>query len=236
MAAAAVVLSPYAAWNYQQFGKASPAPNAAAVGNSLYLATWQRKIPLGDLNSMYDGKANDQARASGLVREVAAINRSFGADPALVPFNPAAYPTRQQRIDSNREFGRAALRRISDDPISYIRHVVINVWSLWNTGEYPAGIPTLIVFSLSVVSAMMWAAGMIGAGVALIRHRLSGFGIAALVMAYPMIVHLPLHTEARYTAAARPLLVMFAALFLATLFGWLLRQRLSGKMGQGPTV
>lgn len=31
---------------------------------------------------------------------------------------------------------------------------------------------------------------------------------------YPMIVHLPFHTEARYTAAARLLLTMFAAITL----------------------
>ena len=218
--AAALVLSPYAAWNYQKFGKAFPAPNAAAVGNSLYLATWQSKLPLRDLNSMYDGKANDQARVSGLVGEVATINRSFGADPALAPFNPVVYPTRKQRIDSSRAFGNAAMQRIRNDPIDYVRHVVMNVWTLWNTGEYPAGIPAIVIFVLSVVSAIMWAAGMVGASIAFVRHRFSGFGIAALVMVYPMVVHLPLHTEARYTAAARPLLLMFAALLLSTLFAW----------------
>ena len=40
----------------------------------------------------------------------------------------------------------------------------------------------------------------------------------AFFMLYPMIVHLPPHTEACYTAAARPLLLMFAAATLHWLF------------------
>lgn len=56
------------------------------------------------------------------------------------------------------------------------------------------------------------AIAMLGLASSILRIRgwpLS-FGMA-FFMLYPMIVHLPLHTEARYTAAARPLLLMFAA-------------------------
>jgi hypothetical protein len=46
----------------------------------------------------------------------------------------------------------------------------------------------------------------------------------AFVMLYPWVVHLPMHLEARYTAAARPLLIMFAAMtlswFIRRAFNW----------------
>src|SRR5204863_2661308 len=112
-------------------------------------------------------------------------------------------------------FGEAAMKRIANDPLNFAGHVVGNIWRLWNTSQYPEALPAISGFGLSVVSAAIFLLAMLGVAFSALRIRgwpLS-FGMA-IFMLYPMIVHLPLHTEARYTAAGRPLLLMFAAVTL----------------------
>ena len=210
LVAALLVVSPYIAFNWAHFDKPSPAPIASAVGNSLYLATWQTKLPLEDIISLY-GEPSERARSSGLVAEAAAINRSFGAPPDTVPFNPANYPSPRLQIASAQRFGDVAMQEIAREPAPYLVHIVSNVWRLWNSTNYPG--PAMLGAAMIFLSSLVWALGLLGA-VMNLRTRLWP---AVLVMAYPMIVHLPLHIEARYTAAARPLLMMFAALAVGAL-------------------
>ena len=64
-------------------------------------------------------------------------------------------------------------------------------------------------------STFVWAAGMFGACAAILgKWQLGRWRVAAIVMLYPLAIHMWLQTEARYTAVARPLLVMFAAIAL----------------------
>jgi hypothetical protein len=51
--------------------------------------------------------------------------------------------------------------------------------------------------------------------------RRRDFVPAAVLLLYLPAIHIWLHTEARYTAAARPLLLMFAGFFLSL---WLTRR------------
>jgi hypothetical protein len=207
---AAAVLSPYALWNARHFGKLSPVPVAAAVGNSLYLSTWQGQLPLQDMNALYDGVFTRRVEASGLGAEIRRLNSSFGAPPQIAPFNPASYPTPELQIRSSEVFGQAAYDRIREDAGHYARHVLRNMWALWNTSAYPHSVPSIGRLGLAMISAFVFLAGLIGLIISLQR----GWPVRAyggLIMLYPMVVHLPLHTEARYTAAARPLLLMFAS-------------------------
>lgn len=208
--AGAAMLAPYAVWNARQFDRPSPIPVASAVGNSLYLATWQGKIPLDDLNALYGGVVTPRVERAGLDDEIRSLNASFGADPLTPPFNPAAYPTAELQRQSSHTFGRAAVRRIIADPGDYALHVVRNLWALWNTSAYPSMIPAIGRLGLIVISALVCIAGLIGLLVTARSRR--PIAAAGLILLYPMVIHLPLHTEARYTAAVRPLLLMFAAL------------------------
>ena len=113
---------PYAVWNERHFGVPSPAPVASAVGTSLYLSTWQDRVPLADLNALYAGRATPAAIRSGLIAEVSEVNRSIGADPLTAPFNPAAYPTQKLQVAMNKAFGAKSLERIRDMPLQYAEH------------------------------------------------------------------------------------------------------------------
>jgi len=215
--AAAAVLTPYTLWNNHHFGRLSPIPVASAVGNSLYLATWQGKVPLDDLNALYSRRITPRVEAAGLASEIHQLNTSLGADPLTPPFNPAAYPTNQQQRQSSAVFLEAAQARIVADPGSYARHVARNFWALWNTSNYPGAIPAVGRWGLALISGLVCLAGLVGLLLALQSRR--PIAAAGLVLLYPMIIHLPLHTEARYTAPVRPLLLMFASVAVL----WLLK-------------
>ena len=225
--AAVLVLLPYVAWNASHFGKPSPAPVASAVGNTLYLAVWQSRLSHEDLEPLYGRQVTPAVAASGLVPEMAKLNRAIGAPAATVPFNPAAYDGQQAQTASSRLFGEAALQHIKAEPGLYARHVAANLWLLWNTSIYPAALPPIPRVALRIVSALTLIAGLLGLAIAMTSDRRRALLPAAALLLYLPAIHIWLHTEARYTAAARPLLLMFAAIlasFVAERFGRHLRQ------------
>lgn len=213
--AAGIVLLPYAAWNAANFGRWTPLPRAGAVGTSLYLATWQRKLSLESLNAVYDGKVTEDAERAGLRGELVRLNRAIGAPPLTAVWNPMMYPTRTTQIRTNEVLLPAALERIRADPANYGEHVVRNVWDLWNISAYPDAIPPAVRTILAAISAAATLLGLGGAALGLIGVR--GWPLTrgpALVMLYLPGLHLWLHTEARYTAPARLLLLLHAAALL----------------------
>jgi len=220
-----LVVTPYSAWNYHHFGKLSPAPMAAAFGNSLFTAYWQEVLPQEDMVSYYNGIITPRAIDSGWVDEIRGVNLSVGAPPYIASDNPVRHLTVKDKIATSPAFGKAAWRRIQQDPGRYAWHVTKNVVLLWNTSRY-AGIPRPAQSLLMAISYLVFLAGM--AGVLLTLFRPSGWPLrfgTAIVLLYPFAVHLPGHLEARYTAASRPLLLLFAAMTLAFLASCLARRR-----------
>jgi hypothetical protein len=213
--AAGCVLFPYMVWNQQHFGKLSPTPVASAVGNSLYLSTWQTRLSQDDFQSFYDHRYSPALRSSGFLEELARLNSSIGAPPLTEPFNPVAYPTEQTRIASTAVLGATARDWIKQHPTDYLRHVIGNVWLLWNTSIYPPSVPAIGRSLLRVISGLVLICGFLGVLVALRSSRWRQLLPAIALLVYLPAIHIWLHTEARYTAAARPLLLMFASLFLA---------------------
>jgi hypothetical protein len=214
---AAAVLLPYSIWNFEHFGRLSPLPAATAFGNSLYTAYWQEILPNNDMEAFYGGTVTARARDSGWAAEVTRVNRSIGAPPDAGSENPIHDPTIRTRIASSPAFGRAAIKRIEANPSIYVKHVIKNIWLLWNTSRFP-GVPGAAAFLLFIISYFVWLAGMGGAALTLLKARDWPLRpTAAFVMLYPWAVHLPMHLEARYTAAARPLLLMVAGLTLSWL-------------------
>lgn len=214
-ALATCVMIPYSYWNLTTGGGFRPSPTAAAVGSSLYTTTWQEHVGLDDLNALNRRQVTRQAVRSGLISEVIRLNSSIGAPPLTPPFNPAAYPTRDLQIRSNLVFGTAALERVRSDPQSYLRRLMKNLFLLWNTSEYPDAIPGLLKVGLRVVSLIVSLAGLaMGIWILISKRERWREAQLSIMMLYPYLVHIPLHTEARYTAASRPLLLMFASLLL----------------------
>jgi hypothetical protein len=229
LVAAGLVMTPYALWNYTRFGKLSPAPMAAAAGNSLYSAYWQEHLSNDTLNAFYSGQITPPLVRSGYLTEIQHLNATFGAPPLTSPANPVNYPTNDTRVRTNIVFGKVAIDHFRAEPSTYVRHVAKNVWFLWNMSEYP-GIPLAPRLGLQLVSGLICLLGLLGAGLQSARGLTPNLpGSFSLFLFYPFLMHVPLHLEARYTAAARPLLMMFAAVMI-----WGVVQRWLGALSRPP--
>ena len=225
-----IVMLPYTVWNYHNFGKASPIPVASAVGSSLYIATWQGKLPLDDINAVWHGKITPRAKSAGLESELTDINQRLGLPPRTAPWNPAVYPTLRTRIDSQQLILRIALDRIAADPLHYATHVANNGWRLWVTSNYPESVPVPVQWALTVISILILLAGVAGCIAAVRRAAPWPVPIyPALMLLYVPAIHVWLHTEARYTAAVRLILVAYAAVFVMMCASKLRRRRVPAR-------
>jgi hypothetical protein len=216
---AAAAMLPYSLWNLSTHGQFKPTPLAGALGNSLYSASWQPHVSQRTIDAFYEHRATPEAERTGLADEVRQLNRRIGAPELTAPWNPATYPTQRQQIESVSEFGEAALERIKADPLSYARHVASNIWALWNTRTYPP-LPAPVEWALRLSSALVWLLGL--AGLLLTPKRLWG---PLAVLLYVPAVHLWLHTEARYTASVRPLLLLVASLAVVAAWRYACKER-----------
>jgi hypothetical protein len=226
----AITVSPYIAWNHKYFGSYLPAPPAAATGNSLYLATWQGKLPLADLNELYAARATPRSIQSGILTEIGSANESFGAPLTTAPFNPAMFSTARQQIASSSVYRELAIKRILHDPGSYVQHVVHNTWALWNFSEDNKSVPRIVNLALRTISWFVFVFAIFGVASLFLgpREGRNKYLPIIVLCIYPMLVHLPLHTEARYTASVRLLLVLFCSIGLVRV-NFLVRARLKPK-------
>lgn len=210
--AAAALLLPYSLWNFVHFDRLVPTPAAGAAGTSLYLATWQNELPQEDIGAFYKRVATPRAEQAGLADEVRSMNAQLGVDPLYPPWVPGNYPDNSSRIGITKLAGDLAVERIRRDPGAYAEHVIRNVWRLWHSESYPAALPAVAVVALKLVSAGIVLFGAVGIALSFLRPR--GWPIAAapsVVLLSVLMVHVWLHTEARYTASVRPILMMLAA-------------------------
>jgi hypothetical protein len=225
----ALVLSPYAIRNYAVFGMPTPLPPAGPLGHSLYLATWEGELTNADQQAFIMGQVTEAARNSGFASEVARLNKSMGAPPMTAPYSPDYYESSYHKLAGERVFRRAALDRIAAAPGAYLRLVVKKWWRLWNTAEYPAAVPLWAQVFLKVVSAVICLLGFGGAAYALFGQRDYTLKVPSMIVLYFPLVHAWLHTEARYTAPAR-LLLLFNAAVLLLVIGTKLAHRRMGHM------
>ncbi len=229
--AAGLVLTPYALHNYRVFEVLSPLPPAGAVGNSLYFASWQWEINYDDIISIDQGQPSAHLDNIGFTREVARINTSIGVPPATIPTNPEYYPTLHLQLLCSRIFAREALHRIATAPGDYAKHIVVSWWRLWITAEYPARMPLTGKILLKLSAATACALGLGGAVFLLVQRQSPLLKVLALILLYFPLVHCWLHTEARYTASARPLLLLTASLLIAEIYKlYAQRKALSGQL------
>jgi len=212
-----LVLVPQTIRNADVFGKISPMPPAGAIGHSLYYATWQRKLTMTDIGALQQGSYTLHSEQIGFAREVRRINARLHAPLNTEPFNPEAYQGAARQIESGMVLNDEAKKRIASHPLEYARHVVVNWWRLWNTAEYPAALPGIARTFLTLASALVWFLGFGGVIWALRQKSQPLLKFPALILLYFPIVHCWLHVEARYTAPARLLLAMMAALWITTL-------------------
>lgn len=214
-AAVSVVLAPYVLVNYRQVGQATPLPPAAAVGYSVYASTYDQGDRTRERRAE-DGKPAPED-SSEFSEERRRINEEIDAALAERDRNePAA-----EELTTGKVYRSQAWQRVRDHPFTYARQVAFNWWRLWNTAEYPDGTPALAKAGFQIAGAGVWALGLGGAVLTLMRWRRrrapAALGAAALVLLYFPFVHAFMVSTARYTAPGRLLLQLFASLLVLDL-------------------
>jgi len=212
-----LVLVPYSLWNFTTFGEASPLPLATVSGQSLFLATWESKLQLSDLKLMVGGAVTPAARASGFATQVA---QDDALASKMAPAGP--YHSRQIQIVAPHIYMEAALSRIASDPIGFVAHDVRSLWRLFNTGEFD-NIPRLIQWALQAISSAVWILSIAGFLIALIERKNDVLILSAFLVVTLLVPHIPLHTEARYTAASRIPMLMAVAMVVARIWNGISR-------------
>jgi hypothetical protein len=207
----ALIVLPFAVRNERVFGRFTPLPVAGAAGISLYTASWGGALRYEDILSMWEQRPSTHVQQIGYLKATQEINAQINAPPTALLFSLESYgPDPLMQIRASGVIGQAAITRIRSHPGPYLGHVVQNIWSLWNTKEYPQTIPPIGIAMLTVISGILTVLGGAGVVIQVVRHRWGATMIPSLIMLYFVAIHLWLHTEARYTAPARLLLVFHA--------------------------
>ena len=217
IAAAAVVLLPYAIVNQRQVDEFTVLPPAAAVGFSAYAATF---------DGGYDfvrGRAAESESGREFEEDSRRVNAEI--EERIAETEPEAdlpEETRRSIIEA-RAFQGEALRRITEDPVGYGRHVISNLWRTWNSASLPTDTPFVARLATRVASAVIWVVGAAGGILLLVRRRwLVGerrnLIAVAIVLLYFPASQAGLQPDARYTAPGRLLLAAAAAMAVTALF------------------
>ena len=133
------------------------------------------------------------------------------------PFNPESYP-QELRIRASRAYAKEAFERMLHNPGDFIIHSISKWWRLFNTAEYPDGLPIGLRMFLLISSASIWLLGFAGTIYLFLTGANLGLKIPSVVLLYFPLVHMWLHTEARYTASARLLLLFNASVLLFAVY------------------
>lgn len=217
VAIAVLIASPFALRNYALFGKLTPIPILGATGNSLMLATWSSRISFNSLiryGMMDKYDITDELRHSGMLEQIAGINRQIGVPEDTSFTSMEAYPTNETKMKADELLRQAAYRNISENPLGYARVVVSNSVRMWFTSQLPDNYPRPVKAALVAEGIFVALFGLIGLITALRnRDEQTNFVLILLLglLLYFVVTLSWSHTEARYTISVRLFVLMFAA-------------------------
>lgn len=192
LAAMLLVLTPYSLWNAQKFSRFTPFPVGATVGHSLFIASWEPVLTLDDLMATQGRPPTERAIASGYYGQIVAVRQQAaqaGGDLA------------EQAMATSAAYKRQALANIEAHPGRMVTHIANATWRLFVSD--PRSFPAFARVPLTLIAILMLGLAVIGGATRAMRWP-------ATVALAVLIPHLPLHTEARYTAAIRPILLLCA--------------------------
>jgi len=198
-AAFALVLAPLFIYSARYFGR----PFASSSGSAVWLGAVQGVGP-SDLDAFE-------------ADELAATNAEVKAFDQVTDRVDQAYAW----IDLNAKLGAHGARFIAHDPIGYLARTPLRALVLW-AGDLPVPVddlPTLdpavrMLAHVTQVTLMLF--GIIGA-IVLARRRDDASLLPLLVILYVSAVAIPLGTEARYSLAAKPLVLLAATVGVASI-------------------
>jgi 4-amino-4-deoxy-L-arabinose transferase-like glycosyltransferase len=221
VAAAALVVLPWAVRNFYTFDRFTPGAIPSGTGTSLFLASWTPKVSQPALIKWGMGKGpSAEIERAGMLAQVRAANREIGVSPETVPFSLESYPTNALKMRADDVLRRQALRNIQAWPVAYATSVIMRMGRMWFTVYTPMRLPEIVRTALILCGLLVLVAGITGAVLALRTVQAAGrpalYGMLACIAFYT-VSHSIFHTEARYTIPVRLFLVCLAALALTRL-------------------
>ena len=235
LAAFALTMSPWFAYNYVTLGKFTLSP-AGGVGRGLWEGSWQATWSgrtQNELTHLADD-IDDRAELDRRVADVAARER-LPAGPMLdyvhqwedirliwtEPTDPLARAI--ARVKADEEYRRVGIENIRrDSPAHLAKRLARGVFILW-AGEIPfrySEINTLSTTTIRVcwgIQALIFLIALWGGWVLLRSGRVAEGLILLAPIVYISAVHFPLLTEARQSLPAQPTLLILAAIGAARL-------------------
>lgn len=210
-----IIVAPFAARNYIVFGKSTPLPVIRGTGNSLMLTYWMTKISINSLvkYGMY-GEVTPEVKDSGMVEQIAEINRKVGVPENTLFVTLESYPTNETKMKADELLGEYAVRNIAASPFAYLKTVAKNSVRMWFTSELPDEYSLKLKLALwinGIAFALLGACGVVMAFLKRNENNRLIITFLSGVFLYFIATLSWLHTEARYTITARAFLLMFAA-------------------------
>jgi hypothetical protein len=233
--AAGLTLVPWFTYNYVNLGSFTLSP-AGGIGRGLWEGTWQGRWP-GRAQAELTAIAAEPIDDVELDRRVATVAARYDENPRPMlaytrewrairniwetPTDPMERA--QSRMVADREYLRAALAHIREDPFGHVeRRLTRGLFVLW-AAEIPIryteinSVPVNVIRLLWALQVVLLGAATVGV-VALTRdgHDV-GAMLIALACLYVTGVHVPLLCEARQSLPVKPLVIVAAAYGVATL-------------------
>lgn len=220
--AAILTLLPAVIYNYQTFKKPSPVPVFGGAQTSLWMATWHARVSTDSILKYRRGEITPAFAASGMTEQMAEINRRIGIEEKMFPINMANYFDNATRERVQNEYGRAALKNISETPFVYLKSCFQNIFRMWFSAHLESrNLSFAVEFCLRFSGIVVLLFGIAGL-ILLLTNPLYRFQPFVIISASILIFHSLtlcwLHTEARYTIPARLFLIAFAAYTISVIF------------------
>jgi 4-amino-4-deoxy-L-arabinose transferase-like glycosyltransferase len=221
----ALVLAPWAIFNYVRFGKATPTV-VRTFGKQIWYGYWVSKFPTRVLIGLEDVVVRVK-RGEAAPQEVPALVRPLGGAQDLMEqfveeyvwqpplTEPGANGKVVQDMLKDRYYFERARDHIAGDVVSYVKNQLFFVSFKYWAGEIPVRlllirhVPRAVIYAGFLVQAALVALAVVGAW--RLRRRPMMLALVAAPLVYLYVIHLPFHLEPRYSVPVKPLLLVLAA-------------------------
>ena len=201
LACAFVVLSPWIVRNYLLVGKFIPTASVGGVAmqSGYYMCTHE-----GTHKQFYELDLDAAA-----VRNQLATQQGYRFKPNYFQF----FYDPQDEVRFNDSLASQVVGEYLHSPTVFVTCAAENVFNFWFRGKTTA--VTLVNMCIQLPYMILGFAGIM---LGFRRMERPAWGLLVLFILYTMAVYVPIHAQARYSTPLVPILAIFAAIALETLF------------------